>query len=124
MGRCKSLFLRRKVASFSPQLSWELLHEIPSADGVDVLVPFIKWCGLRLLMPCLEALSGRGVPVRVIATLWEPLRLDRVFGVAACIWQEPFEDLPFLCPVTLAVGSIRSQVFSTRGTNTLCRTHM
>ena len=49
-----------------PQLVHELLQEMPSADGVDVLVSFIKWSGLRLLMPGLEELSGRGVPVRVI----------------------------------------------------------
>jgi len=51
-----------------PQLVHELLQEMPSADGVDVLVSFIKWSGLRLLMPGLEELSGRGVPVRVITT--------------------------------------------------------
>ncbi len=51
-----------------PQLVHELLQEMPSADGVDILVSFIKWSGLRLLMPGLEELSGRGVPVRVITT--------------------------------------------------------
>src|SRR5437016_5469686 len=50
------------------QLVHELLQEMPSADGVDILVSFIKWSGLRLLMPGLEELSGRSVPVRVITT--------------------------------------------------------
>ena len=44
-----------------PQLVHELLQEMPSADGIDVLVSFIKWSSLRLLMPGLEELSSRGV---------------------------------------------------------------
>ena len=51
-----------------PQLSHELLEEMRSADAVDILVSFIKWTGLRLLMPAFEDLSDRHVPVRVITT--------------------------------------------------------
>ncbi len=51
-----------------PQLSHELLQEMRSADGVDILVSFIKWSGLRLLMPAFEDLLMRNVPVRVITT--------------------------------------------------------
>lgn len=51
-----------------PQLAKELLVEMRSADAVDVLVSFIKWTGLRLLMPAFEDLRGRNVPVRVITT--------------------------------------------------------
>jgi len=39
-----------------------------SADSVDILVSFIKWSGLRLLMPAFEDLRQRDVPVRVITT--------------------------------------------------------
>ena len=39
-----------------------------TADRVDILVSFIKWAGLRLLMPGFEDLLKRGVMVRVITT--------------------------------------------------------
>ncbi|MBZ0154915.1 MAG: DUF3427 domain-containing protein [Alphaproteobacteria bacterium] len=51
-----------------PQLAHELLEEMRSADGVDILVSFIKWSGLRLLMPAFEDLRDRYVPVRLITT--------------------------------------------------------
>jgi HKD family nuclease len=51
-----------------PQLAHELLEEMLSADVVDILVSFIKWSGLRLLMPAFEDLRERHVPVRLITT--------------------------------------------------------
>jgi len=51
-----------------PQLAHELLEEMRSGDGVDILVSFIKWSGLRLLMPAFEDLRDRQVPVRLITT--------------------------------------------------------
>ncbi len=51
-----------------PQLVHELGSEMHSADYVDLLVSFIKWSGLRLLMPAFEEAAGRGVPVRIITT--------------------------------------------------------
>lgn len=51
-----------------PQLVHELSAEMRSADGVDILVSFIKWSGLRLLMPAFEDLRDRRVPVRLITT--------------------------------------------------------
>jgi superfamily II DNA or RNA helicase/HKD family nuclease len=51
-----------------PQLAHELNEEMRSADAVDVLVSFIKWSGLRLLMPAFEDLRDRHVPVRLITT--------------------------------------------------------
>jgi len=51
-----------------PQLVQELLEEMRSADAVDILVSFIKWSGLRLLMPGFEDLKVRRVPVRLITT--------------------------------------------------------
>ena len=49
-----------------PQLAHELHEEMRSADAVEILVSFIKWSGLRLLMPAFEDLRDRHVPVRLI----------------------------------------------------------
>lgn len=51
-----------------PQLVHELGREMRSADSVDLLVSFIKWSGLRLLMPAFEEIAGRGGKVRIITT--------------------------------------------------------
>jgi len=51
-----------------PQLDRELRLEMLSADRVDILVSFIKWSGLRLLLPAFENLVSKGVPVRIITT--------------------------------------------------------
>jgi superfamily II DNA or RNA helicase len=51
-----------------PQLVHELQKEMCSADVVDILVSFIKWSGLRLLMPAFEELRERDIPVRLITT--------------------------------------------------------
>ena len=51
-----------------PQLVHELGREMRSADSVDLLVSFIKWSGLRLLMPAFEEIAGRGSKVRIITT--------------------------------------------------------
>ena len=51
-----------------PQLVHELQEEMRSADEVDILISFIKWSGLRLLMPAFEDLGIRDVPVRLLTT--------------------------------------------------------
>lgn len=51
-----------------PQLEHELRAEMMSADRVDILVSFIKWSGLRLLVPAFDNLEERGVVVRIITT--------------------------------------------------------
>jgi superfamily II DNA or RNA helicase/HKD family nuclease len=51
-----------------PQLLHELAKEMQSADSADLLVSFIKWSGLRLLMPAFEELTARGGRVRIITT--------------------------------------------------------
>ncbi|MDA0347757.1 MAG: DEAD/DEAH box helicase family protein [Verrucomicrobia bacterium] len=51
-----------------PQLDRELRAEMMTADRVDILVSFIKWSGLRLLLPGFENLIERGVKVRIITT--------------------------------------------------------
>ncbi|WP_416397146.1 DUF3427 domain-containing protein [Allohahella sp. A8] len=51
-----------------PPLEHELRAEMASADRVDILVSFIKYSGLRLLMPAIEALQERDVLIRIIST--------------------------------------------------------
>lgn len=51
-----------------PQLVHELAREMGSADSLDMLVSFIKWSGLRLLMPAFEDTVLRRCPVRIITT--------------------------------------------------------
>ncbi|MDW7745918.1 DUF3427 domain-containing protein [Halomonas sp.] len=51
-----------------PPLEHELRTEMATADGVDILVSFIKWSGLRLLMPAFERLAECHIPVRLIST--------------------------------------------------------
>jgi len=51
-----------------PQLVHELANEMRSADAADLLVSFIKWSGLRLLLPAFEELTTRGGRVRIITT--------------------------------------------------------
>ena len=51
-----------------PPLEHELRAEMASADRVEILVSFIKWSGLRLLIPALEGLAERRVPVRILST--------------------------------------------------------
>lgn len=51
-----------------PQLVHELGREMRSADSVDLLISFIKWSGLRLLMPAFEEITTRGGAVRIITT--------------------------------------------------------
>lgn len=55
-------------AGDDPQLEHEIRAEMMSADRVDILVSFIKWSGLRLLIPAFEELVRRKVPVRIITT--------------------------------------------------------
>ncbi|QOR48778.1 DUF3427 domain-containing protein [Trueperella pecoris] len=53
-----------------PALAAELIKEMASADRVDLLGSFIKWTGVRTLMPGLESLARRGVPIRVLTTTY------------------------------------------------------
>jgi len=55
-------------AGDDPQLERELRIEMQTADRVDILISFIKWSGLRLLIPAFEGLAQRKIPVRIITT--------------------------------------------------------
>jgi superfamily II DNA or RNA helicase len=53
-----------------PQVVHALEREIPSADGIDLLCAFVRWNGLRLLLPQLKAHRGKGRELRVITTTY------------------------------------------------------
>lgn len=51
-----------------PPLEHELRAEMMTADRVDIMVSFIKWSGLRLLIPAFESLRDSEIPVRILST--------------------------------------------------------
>lgn len=53
-----------------PNLSSELAREIASADGVDLLIAFIKRSGLAVIHDHLVELKNRGIPFRVITSTY------------------------------------------------------
>ncbi len=52
------------------QVSGEIVREIPSADGIDLLCAFVRYSGLRLFRRELEERGAAGIPVRVITTVY------------------------------------------------------
>lgn len=65
-----------------PQLANELKREIASSDGVDLIVAFVRWYGVRLLFEELEQARASGVAVRLLTTTYtgstERRALDRL----------------------------------------------
>ncbi len=59
-------------ASGEPSVGQALIHEIPSAQRIDLLCAFIKWSGLRLLQPALSAFlqAQPRRPLRVLTTVY------------------------------------------------------
>ncbi len=53
-----------------PGVGHSLRHEIPSADRIDLLCAFIKWNGLRVILPELQAHRAKGRPLRIITTTY------------------------------------------------------
>lgn len=57
-------------APSEPSVGLALQAEIPSADRIDLLCAFIKWSGLRLLQPMLNAYLQAGGELRVLSTVY------------------------------------------------------
>jgi superfamily II DNA or RNA helicase len=53
-----------------PAVGHALEREIPSADRIGLLCAFVRWNGLRLLLPQLQAHCERGRDLRVITTTY------------------------------------------------------
>jgi superfamily II DNA or RNA helicase/HKD family nuclease len=51
-------------------LEAELKKEIATADRIDFIVSFVKWSGLRLLLPSLQAFAEQGKPLRLLTTTY------------------------------------------------------
>lgn len=53
-----------------PRIGHEVVRELASAAGVDLLCAFIKWEGLRILLGRLDETLSRVFPVRVLTTTY------------------------------------------------------
>ncbi|MCP3935378.1 MAG: DEAD/DEAH box helicase family protein, partial [Actinomycetia bacterium] len=53
-----------------PAVGREIEAEIDSADGIDVVLAFIRWTGIRSLLPHLRRHVEAGKPLRVITTTY------------------------------------------------------
>ena len=53
-----------------PTVGHEIGEEIDSADGIDLVLAFIRWTGVRDLLPALRRHAQAGKPLRVITTTY------------------------------------------------------
>ena len=69
------------------QMAREVVHEIPTADRIDLLCAFVRNTGLRLFQDELKARAQEGVPVRVITSVYtgttERRALDKLVELGA-----------------------------------------
>lgn len=75
---------------FDPSLASQLTKEFDAADRVDVLCSFVKWSGIRLLLPALTRLTAQSHPdgprLRLISTTY--------MGATDAKALEALRDLP------------------------------
>ncbi|MFY9263054.1 MAG: DUF3427 domain-containing protein [Arcanobacterium sp.] len=69
-------------ASNEPNIQAELQSEFYSADGVDIIMAFVKWAGISTLDKSFRYLADRGIPIRLITSTYmgvtERRALDRL----------------------------------------------
>lgn len=53
-----------------PSVGREIAAEIESADRIDVVMAFIRWTGIRELLPALRRHTEQGKPLRIITTTY------------------------------------------------------
>jgi hypothetical protein len=53
-----------------PTIQHELIAEIPSADRIDIHMAFVRWSGVRPLMPALRLFRDGGRTVRLVTTTY------------------------------------------------------
>jgi superfamily II DNA or RNA helicase len=72
-----------------PAVAHELVAEIPSADGIDVLIAFIRWSGIRSMADSLRRICQDGKRVRVLTTTYtnstEQRALDELVALGAVV---------------------------------------
>jgi len=72
-----------------PSVGAAIEREIHSADRIDLLCAFVRWTGLRMVRPALEAFREAGKPLRVITTVYtgstERRALDWLVSIGASV---------------------------------------
>lgn len=53
-----------------PTVGREIVAEIESADRIDLVLAFIRWTGVRDLLPALRRHTEAGKPLRVVTTTY------------------------------------------------------
>ena len=70
-----------------PGVGGEVNRELASADAVDLLIPFVRWTGVRIVKDRLAEVIERGGAVRVIASTYlgssEPRALEALIALGA-----------------------------------------
>jgi superfamily II DNA or RNA helicase len=70
-----------------PSVGREIAAEIESADSIDVVMAFIRWTGIRELLPVLRRHVGEGKRLRIITTTYtrstERRALEALVGLGA-----------------------------------------
>ena len=85
-----------------PSVGMAIEREIHSADRIDLLCAFVRWNGLRIIRPALEAHRHAGRPLRVVTTVYTGSTERRALDWLASIGAEDVSN-----HVKVPPGSIR-----------------